>query len=94
MLGVKQPAVWFAFGVYHNSSHGNITLCTALGLEARCLSGSFSHFLSLSLFLSGTPSVSFMVCLFFTWYFFLTQYCTEMLNNNFSVYHYEFDAIL
>lgn len=38
MLSVKQPAVWFGFGVYHNSSHGNITLCSALGLDARCFS--------------------------------------------------------
>lgn len=49
MLGVKQPAVSFAFGVYHNSSLGNITLGSALGLEARRRSGWFSLFPSPSL---------------------------------------------
>lgn len=58
MLGVKQPAVSFALGVHHNSSRGNITLCSALGLEERRRSGWFSRFPSSSL----SPHHPFHLC--------------------------------
>lgn len=79
MLSVKQPAVWFGFSVHHNSSHRNITPCSAPGVDARCfcLCPLVSTFFSLWRFLG--LSVSLIPCISFA------LFCTFGLGLSFMV---------